>query len=83
MSDIERGPGEAQAAHEQGEGDPNALAVPSDVQATRGRMQGLGVGQRELDAQRDPDRDKDEASFANQVHPETDPPYPPSSDPGS
>ena len=29
---------------------------PSAVQATRGRMQGLGVGQKEIDQQRDPTR---------------------------
>ena len=29
---------------------------PSTVEANRGREQGLGVGQRELDAQRDPDQ---------------------------
>ena len=30
---------------------------PSDVEVTRGRMQGLGVGARDLQRQRDPDRD--------------------------
>jgi hypothetical protein len=29
---------------------------PSQTEANRGREQGLGVGQRELDAQRDPDQ---------------------------
>lgn len=29
---------------------------PSDVQVTRGRMQGLGVGERDLERQRDPHR---------------------------
>lgn len=74
MNGFERSPAEVQAAHEQGEGDPNPLAVPSDTQATRLRMQGGGVGQRELDSQRDPSRDKDASSLAADVHPETDPP---------
>ena len=30
---------------------------PSDVEVTRGRMQGLGVGARDLERQHDPDRD--------------------------
>lgn len=74
MNGAERSPGEVQAAHEQGEGDPNDLAVPSEVQAARLRMQGGGMGRRELDAQRDPSRDKDTSSLAAGVHPETDPP---------
>lgn len=74
MTGAERSPGEVQAASEQGEGDPNALATPSDTQATRLRMQGGGMGQKELDSQRDPSRDKDTSSLAANVHPETDPP---------
>ncbi len=75
MSEIERGPGEVQAAVEQGEGDPAVLANPTSAQATRLRMQGGGVGQREMDAQQDPDREKDAASLAAQVKPELSSPY--------
>ena len=57
MSDIDTGPAEAQAAAEQGVDDPvNPLAEPGETQATRARMQGNGVGQREINAQRDPTR---------------------------
>jgi len=31
---------------------------PTEVEANRGRQQGLGVGQREMDAQRDPSREQ-------------------------
>ena len=49
------GPADAQAAAEQGVDTPaNPLAEPTDTQATRARMQGNGVGQREINAQRDP-----------------------------
>jgi hypothetical protein len=56
MSDTtnDGGPGERQAAAEQGEGVGDDLATPSQVDATRTRMQGNGVGQKELNAQRDP-----------------------------
>lgn len=75
MNEAERSPGDVQAAVEQGEGDPGALANPSSGQATRTRMQGGGVGQRELDDQQDPDREKDASSLAAQVKPELSPPY--------
>jgi hypothetical protein len=39
--------------------DPNDRTFSiSEAQANRGRMQGLGVGQREMDAQRDPSREQ-------------------------
>ena len=49
------GPAEAQARQEQGvDSADTPLAEPSETQATRARMQGGGVGQREINAQRDP-----------------------------
>lgn len=36
---------------------PEDVYDPSDVEVTRGRMQGLGVGARDLQRQGDPDRD--------------------------
>jgi hypothetical protein len=59
MSDnaIERGPAEEQAVQEQGVDEAgNPLASPTTVQANRARMQGNGVGQKEINAQRDPTR---------------------------
>ena len=42
---------------------------PSDVEATRARMQGGGVGQKDLDAQRDPTR-ADSTQHYGQMKPE-------------
>ena len=59
MTDTEdpRGPAQAQAEQEQGlDCADTPLAEPAEVQATRARMQGGGVGQREINAQRDPTR---------------------------
>lgn len=41
-------------ADEPGDGVPGPLARPTQVQATRTRMQGNGVGADEIDLQRDP-----------------------------
>lgn len=52
---TDTGPAEAQAQTEQGvDSADTPLAQPTDLQATRARMQGNGVGQREINAQRDP-----------------------------
>lgn len=58
MSDPDtRDPAETQAADQEGVDSPDTpLAQPTEVQATRARMQGGGVGQREINAQRDPTR---------------------------
>jgi hypothetical protein len=52
---TDTGPAEAQAQTEQGvDSADTPLAQPTEVQATRARIQGNGVGQREINAQRDP-----------------------------
>jgi hypothetical protein len=38
--------------------DEDRTFSPSEAQVNRGRMQGLGVGQKEMDLQRDPNRDQ-------------------------
>lgn len=38
--------------------DEDRTFSPSDVEATRARMQGLGVGQKEMSQQRDPNREE-------------------------
>ena len=41
---------------ENGTGDSDTTYVPTTPQVNRGREQGLGVGQKEIDRQRDPTR---------------------------
>lgn len=71
MSDIERSPAEEQAATEQGvDSAATPLAQTDQVQATRARMQGNGVGQRELNAQRDPTRTISQDQFSTSDTPD-------------
>ena len=41
---------------------------PSKTEATRGREQGLGAGQRDLDRQQDPGAPEEGPSFSSSVH---------------
>jgi hypothetical protein len=47
--------------------DHNETYDPSEVEATREREQGLGMGQRDLDRQRDPTRAVEDRSFQPMV----------------
>ena len=51
---------------------------PSELEATREREQGLGVGKRDLDRQRDPTRAVEDRSFQPMVEGAGDPDEPPS-----
>lgn len=70
-TDISRGPAQAQAEQDQGvDSTDTPLAQPSETQATRARMQGNGVGEREINAQRDPTRAVSQDQFSSSDGPD-------------